>query len=49
MESYDGWLAPSISANGAWIVFNSVVDLVVGDTNGVADVFAARNPLTLAP
>src|SRR5689334_11809349 len=32
---------PSMSADGGWIVFQSTAtDLVIGDTNGVTDVFA---------
>jgi len=43
----DGWsTAPSISADGRFIAFDSVAtNMVPGDTNGTNDVFVATNPL----
>lgn len=43
----DGWSnAPSISADGRFIAFDSVAtNMVPGDTNGTNDVFVATNPL----
>ena len=39
--------APSISADGEFIVFKSFADnLVAGDSNGLLDVFISSNPLT---
>lgn len=42
--------APQISADGGTVVFQSnATNLVPGDTNGVADCFAAANPLAGPP
>ncbi len=42
--------APSLSGNGAWIVFESdATNLVAGDTNDSRDIFRAANPLWSTP
>jgi hypothetical protein len=45
----DDWSnAPSISADGLLIVIRSyATNLVVGDTNGVEDIFVCRGPATV--
>lgn len=49
-ESNGNSANPAISADGAWIAFESdAINLVDGDTNRARDIFRAANPLLDAP